>query len=177
MHEFDNKIKELAIEAIKKTKEQIDYRYADETLFGYALCTDDDVSGVYHVCCTEAWVKKKSKTDEDIGFISVEWEQSGNDSFLDMLNEVISADYENSKNNFGKHRDKRFESLVLALIEVRKLGIFEELTHLSVGSTDPSDYLEFLEMRGIDRTNPKVIADRLAEALLFEEYRKNINCE
>jgi len=80
----------------------------------------------------------------------------------------------NGSNDFGKHRDKRFESLVLALKETRELGIFEEKTHLSVGSTDPSDYLEFLEMKGIDTINSKEIADKLAEALLFEGHREKV---
>jgi len=75
MDEYDNKIKKLTVDAIKKTKSKIDSKYIGEKLFGYALCTDDDVSGVYHVCCTESWVKKESGRDEDVGFISVEWEQ------------------------------------------------------------------------------------------------------
>ncbi len=170
---MDTEITRLAIDAIKKTKAQLDEKYAGQTLFGYALCTDDDVSGVFHAACTEEWVATKSKEYDDIGYVSVDWEQSGDDSLFDPVNELVRKEYDRSSDDFCTRRDERFEELLQALVVCRADGIFDDRTHLSLGSTDPCDHLELLEMRGIDRINPKEKADELAEALGFEKYRKN----
>ena len=171
--EFDHdpKIRELARNAIRSTMQQISCDIGDEKIHGYALCTDDDVCGVYHIYCTKSWVDEKSAGYNEIGYISVEWEGQGDDSLFDPTNDLIRISYSDRESDFPAERDKRFESLVLALKDCRDLGIFDAQTHISVGSTDPSDHLEFLEMRGIDRLNKKTLADELAKALLFEKYR------
>lgn len=169
--DHDPKIRELARTAIKTTIQQITNGIGDEKLHGYALCTDDDVCGVYHIYCTKSWVNEKSAGYAEVGYISVEWEDQADDSLFDPVNNLIRAGYDDRKVDFSTERDKRFESLVLALKDCRDAGLLDSQTHISVGSTDPSDHLEFLEMRGIDRLNNKALADELAKALLFEQYR------
>lgn len=158
-------------EAIRKTKSQIDSKYSGKQLKGYALCTTDDVVGVYHVACTEDWVNERKKDYEEIGYISVEWEQSGDDAQFDLSNQLIQAHYSKNTDNFSNRRDARFECFVSALERARSERLFADHTHLSVGSTDPSDHLELLETRGIDRLNPAKLADELIDALGFHAYR------
>jgi len=43
----------------------------------------------------------------------------------------------------------------------------------SVGSADPCDRLEELEMDTVDLLNSEGLADRFAEALAYEKYRKS----
>ncbi len=171
---MDCQIKDLTntiFEAIRATKAQIDSKYAGKKLLGYALCTDDDVVGVYHVACTEDWVDERKEHYKEIGYISVEWEQSGDDTLFDSSNKIIRNHYDTVKENFPTRRDARFECCVSALEKARAEGVFENYTHLSVGSTDPCDHLEFLETKGIDRMNPPKLADELIKALGFHEYR------
>jgi len=159
------------LSAIEKTKYQIDKKYPNQKLFGYALCTTDDLSGVYHVACTSEWVNKNSKGFEEIGYISVEWEESGDDTEFDYCNSLIHESYEMNKDDFETWRDLTFQALVTALQQAREAGLFEDHTHLSAGSTDPSEHMELLETQGIDIMNPPNLADSLVNALGFSKYR------
>jgi len=172
---MNEKIKSLLVLAIKKPKEELDEKYKGDKLFGYALCTDDAVMTIYHVACTDSWVKDKEKEYKDIGYISVEWEQSGDDSHFDKAYDEIFQDYENSGHEDGSfeiNRDMRFEAMVQALKQCKEEAIFDEDTHLNVGSTDPSEHSELLQMRGIDKLNSPKLANELAKALEIEQYRE-----
>jgi hypothetical protein len=174
MIEYDEKLKSLLVSAIKKTKKELNEKYGEDKLFGYALCTDDAVTTIYHIACTNAWVKDRKSKFEEIGYISVEWEQSGDASHFDSVYDEILKNYErggHEDDSFAKYRDQRFESFVQALKQCREENIFDSETHLSAGGTDPSAHLEFLEMRGIDRINKKYLADLLANGLCLEKYR------
>ncbi|GEM_PF-4406766 len=174
MIEFNEKIKSLLVSAIKKTKAEIDKKYGKDKLFGYALCTDDTVMTIYHIACTVSWVKERAKEDKYIGYISVEWEQAGNDSHFDQAYQEIIQNYERHADHhdkFERNRNMRFEAMVQALKQCRETFIFDQETHLSVGSTDPSEYLEFLAIRAIDRINSAELANQLAKALNIEHYR------
>ena len=174
MIEYNEKLKSLLVSAIKKTKKELDDKYGADKLFGYALCTDDAVTTLYHIACTKSWVEDRKPKYEEIGYISVEWEQSGDDSHFDAAYDEILRNYESGgheDDSFEKLRDQRFESFVQALKQCREENTFDEETHLSAGGTDPSDHLELLEMRGIDRINPKALADLLAKGLCLVKYR------
>ena len=173
MNDYDNKIKDFTVKAIKEVKSQLDKQFGDDRLFGFAIGTDDDVMSIYNAACTQSWVQENSKDYESVGYIFTEWVQSGNEKLFDAAYDLILSHYEDEKHDadFGKFRDIRFESLVRALKECRDEGIFDENTLLVVGSTDPSDYLEELEMRAVDLLNNKSVADKFAKALGYSEYR------
>ena len=172
MKDYDEGIYEITIKVIKKIKSQLDKQFGEDKLFGFALATDDDVMSLYHVVCTRSWVQEKSKDYKDIGYISVEWEQSGDDRLFNPVNELLSSHYDKHEEDFFKYRDMRFTSLVQALKDCRDESIFDEDTLLSVGSTDPSPDLEALEMRAVDLLNKKNVADKFADALGYSEYHK-----
>jgi hypothetical protein len=146
-----------------------------EELFGFALCTDDDLRTVYHVACTRSWVRERDGGYPGNGFIYVEWEDSASESLFQKISDRFSklADERYpSDATWSDARDRRFEALVLALLDCRKDGLFAEDTLLCVGSTDPSEYLEALAMHAVERLNSPVIADQFAEHLGYEKHRK-----
>lgn len=149
--------------------------YAKEDLFGFALCTDDDLRTVYHVACTRSWVAERDVGYPGIGFIYVEWEDSADDSLLEKASvrftKLADERYQNDA-AWADARDKRFEALVLALMDCRKDGLFAEDTLLCVGSTDPSEHLEALTMHAVERLNSLTIANQFAEHLGYEKHRK-----
>ena len=53
------------------------------------------------------------------------------------------------------------------------MGAFDPDTLLCVGSTDPSDHLEALAMRGVDALNSAGVANKFASALGYELHRLN----
>ncbi len=145
----------------------------NNNIFGFALCTDDDVSGFYHVACTKDWVKNKEGSYPGIGYIYVEWEQSGSENIFDDSNLKISKLYNMKYPNekvWEQERDARFQTLVSALLEIRKNGLFQQDTLLAVGSTDPSDYMESLEMKAVSQLNNSSITKNFADALGYEKY-------
>jgi hypothetical protein len=139
-----------------------------EELFGFALCTDDDLRTVHHVSCTDGGYP-------GIGFIYVEWEDSASDSLFQKISDRFSKladDRYLSDAAWADARDRRFEALVLGLADCRKEGRFADDTLLCVGSTDPSDHLEALAMHAAERLNTPRIADQFAEHLGYERHRK-----
>ncbi len=160
--------------AVRQAKAEIDRRSGNSPLFGFALCTDDDVSTLYHVACTTGWVDENKEGYPDIGYIYVDWAESGDDAPFDRISTTLARLYEQDHGSdaaWASARDRRFEALVLALADCRQAGAFDDGTLLCVGSTDPSDHLEALAMNAVDRLNAPEIADRFAAALGYEEYR------
>lgn len=163
------------VDAIRRAASELRTQVGDSRLFGFALCTDDDVRTLYHVACTTDWVKEKEPSYADIGFIYVEWTLSASDAPFDAISERLAAHADQHANDedWAVARDRRFDELVLALSDCRNAGIFDPETLLCVGSTDPSDHLEALAMKAVDAVNLSAIADKFAKALGYEKYRRS----
>lgn len=158
--------------AVRQAASELQSR--DSALFGFALCTDDDVRTLYHVACTRDWVREQQVDYADIGFIYVEWTESADHAPFDAISRQFAALANDAYANdaeWAAARDRRFSLLVSALRECRDAGAFSSDTLLCAGSTDPSDHLEALAMSGVDAVNSKVIADRFATALGYEQHR------
>ena len=171
MNKYDEKIKSLAIDAIKKTKSQLDEKFGSDKLFGYSLCTDDCLMTIYHVACTNSW----AEDNKEFCHSSVEWRQSGDDTLFDQTYDEMANHYEKNDDDacefFELNRDIRYESLVQALKECRESGVFDDSTYLTVVSTDPSEDLQTLEMKAVDRINKPSLADKFGLALDIIKYR------
>lgn len=142
--------------AILESKEQIDLIFPNEKIFGFALCTDDDLSTLYHVMCTKKWVAEHSMEYSDIGYMSTEWEQSVDNSIFEKSNEMLDKLYKKAyptDSEWSRARDRRFEALVLALEKIRSQDVFDVQTLLLVSSTDPSEYLQELDIKAAIRLN------------------------
>ena len=61
---------------------------------------------------------------------------------------------------------------MLALHDCRNEGLFDPDTLLCCGSTDPSDEMEMLATRAVDRLNTAATADAFVEHLGYEEHRE-----
>lgn len=166
-------LREATAKAVRRAAQALRKRDSQGGLFGFALCTDDDVRTLYHVACTVTWVRKKEPSYPDIGFIYVEWPNAAPDGPFKTISRQLAAldDDSYSSDESESARDRRFSALVQALQDCRNEGIFDQKTLLCVGSTDPSDHLESLAMRAVDTLNSKSLADRFARALGYERHR------
>lgn len=146
-------------------------------LFGFALCTDDDVRTLYHVACTRDWVRENEGDYPEIGFIYVEWTHSADDTPFDAISRQFAAladAHYASDGAWAAARDQRFNLLVSALRDCREAGAFAPDTLLCAGSTDPSEHLEALAMSGVEAVNTADIANQFAGALGYEKHRSRL---
>ncbi len=164
-NDFD-RIEHCVYKSIEKSKRRFDEEFPNEKLRGFALCTDDDVSSLFNVACTESWILKNSKECANIGYICTEWEQSVESELFDNCNEMISNNYNlvhTSNEAWSIERDKRFDALVRALKKARKDGLFDNETLLLVSSNDASDYMEELNLKAVKILNGKDIVSKYLE--------------
>jgi hypothetical protein len=168
------KLRDATAKAVRRAAKSLHKRNSGGGLFGFALCTDDEVRTLYHVACTVGWVREKEPSYPDIGFVYVEWPDSAPDGpfkkIAQELAELDDAAYSSDQEREAA-RDRRFNALVLALQDCRNEGLFDQNTLLCAGSTDPSDHLESLAMHAVDALNIKSVADEFARALGYESYR------
>ncbi len=170
----DESLSGLVADAIRRTKLELDQQGV-KPLFGFALCTDDDVRTLFHQACSVDWVNKAALSDPDIGFIYVEWQQSGPAKLFRAASDqlgMLAAKRSWTASGWSRARDSRFGALELALADCRAEGLFSADTLLCVGSTDPSDHLELLTMRAVDRLNSSIVAQGFADALGYGQYRE-----
>ena len=168
MSDPETEIREATANAVQHAAQVLRERNPQTRFFGFALCTDDDVRTLYHVACTVNWVREKEVSYPDIGFIYVEWTDSTADEPFNTISRQLAslADQTHySDEDWAAARDGRFDALVLALLDCRNSGTFDERTLLCVGSTDPSEHLELLAMHAVDKLNSPEVADEFARAL------------
>jgi len=143
-------------------------KFGTDPIHGFALCTDNDVMTLFSAACTKSWVSEREADYEAIGYIYTEWVQNSGDSHFDAISKTVAA---LSGDSVESTVEQRFQALVSALQECRNEGLFDSDTLLCCGSTDPSDKMEWLAMRAVDRLNSKVTADLFAEHLGYEHHR------
>ena len=157
------------VTAIRKAASDLRAKHTD-LLHGFALCTDDNVMTLYCVSCTKSWVSERKEKCEAIGYIDVDWEDDTGTNYFDNISNALAK---LADNDSEAACDGRFESLVEALQQCRDEKLFDEETLLSCGSTDPSDHLEMLQMRAVDRLNKPSVADEFAKHLGCEHHRES----
>ncbi len=158
-------------DAIRKAVAEMTAELGTDRIHGFALCTDDDVMTLYPAACSKNWVAERETDYEAIGYIYTEWDQNAGDSHFGTISKAVARMAESDGG--GSARDKRFESFVLALQDCRDEGLFDPETLLCCGSTDPSDHLEMLAMRAVDRLNTAAVANLFAEHLGYENHRQD----
>jgi hypothetical protein len=155
----------LVTEAIRTAATDLGGAFGKSELFGFALCTDDDVRTLYHVACTKHWVKDRG--DPDTGYLYTEWTQGAkSDSFESLSQEVGRlADIRYPTDaEWARARDERFEALARSLLECRRDEVFEATMFLCVGSTDPSKHMKQLAIDAVERLNSAETAQQAKEA-------------
>ena len=133
------------VDAIRQAANEAYEKNAKETIFGFGICTDDDVGSVYHVYATRPWVSEREPDYPEIGLISVEWSQASDDTLFlavsKMFQEWAANDHATPNSSFDEDRTVRFRALVEAMKICRDEGLFDARTLLSVSSTDPDDLM------------------------------------
>ncbi|NNG43574.1 DUF4303 domain-containing protein [Pseudoalteromonas sp. NEC-BIFX-2020_002] len=154
------KLKDLIKAASKATFENLKIKHLNETLTGYALCTDDGAMTIYHIATTQQWAEKGGNFE--LEFSPVQWQYSDNGSFFDEAYELIMKrverqDDEENEGKFQELVDRTFSIFVSALLELRAEGVFSESVFLSVLSTDPSDHMLELENKANRELNSSLL--------------------
>lgn len=173
----EQQIRVATAKAVQEAARVLRDRNPKDRLFGFALCTDDDVRTLYHVACTLDWVRAKEVSYPDIGYIYVEWSDSAPEGPFNTISKQLAAlaDHNDSSDEHrAAARNRRFEALVLALQDCRNSGTFDPETLLCVGSTDPSYDLEKLAMRAVEKLNAPNVADQFARALGYQGHRSGL---
>ncbi len=143
--DFDQ-LKNLVKSASRETFINLQHRYRDEGLNGFALCTDDSVMTIYHMASTEKW----SDNHAEFRYSPVEWRLTDNDRLFDPAYELIMARVERQydeqyEDKFEQLVDLTFNSFVTALYELKQEGVIPDTVFLTVMSTDPGDHMLELE--------------------------------
>ena len=171
--EYDE-LRRLTADAVRQAQAELARQFGADRLHGFALCTDDDVSTLFHTACTRSWVEEREPKYEGIGCIYVEWEQTASDTLFESASELVAglANAEQADEEaWAAARDRRFAALVRGLQDCRDAGLFDADALLCCGSTDPSEHLEALAMQAVDRLNQPAAADQFAEHLGYEHHR------
>ena len=167
MVEFEA-FRQHAVEAIRVAAAEACQTVDKDAIFGFALCTDDDVETIYHAYATRQWVADHEDGYPEIGFISVEWAQSSSDHLFLPLSQTLrvwAATDERRAPDFDAGRSMRFQALVEAMKLCRDEGLFDTHTLLCVGSTDPDGLMERLAGNAGRLLNNEAIATAYCRAL------------
>ena len=158
IHAVDRNLIDLVKEAVRRTVAVMRKLHPDESLVGYALCTDDGLETLLCMVVTDTAIA--SSTDPDLLYTPTDWPYEPEPTVLDRANEYLRT-LGAAASGLRAHVDEAFASLVVALAELRAEGLFEPSVFLSALSTDPSDYLETLETESVATLNaPDIVTGR-----------------
>ena len=169
MFDVHENLRRCTVDAIRKACVDMANEYGSDKLAAFALCTDDDVMTLYSVACTQSWVREREPDYAGIGCIYVEWDQTAGGSHFDAISTTVAA----LAGDDGSTARQRFDAIALALGDARNEGLFDSDVLLCCGSTDPSDEMEMLAMRAVDRLNANTTANAFAKHLGYERHREN----
>ena len=152
--EFINTVKM----AIRRSVRAVETKFPNETLSGYALCTDDGLETLLYYAITREALH--SSSDADLLFCPTDWPYTLDSESFDEGDKELRNRAESAK-DIREHIDSSFGLLVDALSEMRKEGVFGDDVFLSVLSTDPSEYLEMLENMSVEKLNQtSIVSER-----------------
>ncbi len=168
MTNIHEKLRKSTAAAIRKAHADMCTEFGSDHIHGFALCTDDDVMTLFSAACTRSWVEEREADYDAIGYIYTEWDQDSGDRHFNAVSRTVAK---MARDEEGSTPEQRFEAFVLALEDCRNEGLFHQDTLLCCGSTDPSEEMEMLAMRAVDRLNSIATADLFAKHLGYEELR------
>lgn len=139
--------------AIRRSLADFHEQHADETLAGYAICTDDCLMTIFWVASTREHMN--AVTDDCLRYSAVEWPYGYQSDAFDEAQLELARRYDASSGGaeFSKHVIGSFWAIVEALNRVRSSGELGQDVLVYALSTDPSEFLELLERRGVEYLN------------------------
>lgn len=158
---LENLVRDGALEALAAL--QSDSK--SDVLMAFALCTDDDVSTLFHVGCTKSFYESCGMAD--VEFLPTEWIQTGDcqPAALDAANALLQerARGDDVRESWQAIRDQDFSALVRGLAAARLISAVDPNVFLSVISTDPGPHILAAETAGILQLNPLKVVRRWRE--------------
>jgi len=124
-----------------------------ESLNGYAIITDDDLSAIGYCASTNEYTNRQAEAY--VRFEPVDWDYNDGVEAFDDPRTLLRANYDATTTDdlFRSHVDTSFATLVAALRELKAEGLFGDEVFLTVISTDPSAHLEMLECHAVRTLN------------------------
>ena len=159
---FRREVKDAVIRLHAKLRTQLE----NEPLFGFALCTDDDVVTLYQAACTASWFKSRSSKSVEEAYNYNDWplELENHEelyravAMMQASHDQYSVDEE--EDLWAQARDERVFGIAAALEECREEGLFDDSVLLCMGSTDPLNRrVAELSMQAVKRMNSPAIAE------------------
>ena len=136
-------------DTVRRTVATLEDRQPQETLAGYALLTDDDVTTLTSAAVTEEALALDASGD--LLFCPTDWPYQQESASFALASQTLRATDRGDASR--KRADLAFATLVQALVDLRAEGLFSAGVFLSVLSTDPSPHLEELERSSVQRLN------------------------
>ena len=158
MSSYGDILKQSTKVAIQHSLCRVLASHAGETLNGYAIVTDDDLSALGYFASTIEYTAQQAEAF--VRFEPVDWDYNDGVEAFDDPRALLVANYAaaDTVDLFRFHVDTSFAALVEALRELKAEGLFRDDTFLTVISTDPSDHLEMLECHAVRSLNaPELI--------------------
>lgn len=107
----------------------------DEPLGGYALCVDDSLRSLFHMATSADLLFREGS---ELRFVPVDWDCEDGSGAFDAANAALE-ELADEASDYPAHIRLAFASLVDALDDVRKSGLFAPGVTLLVTSTDPGE--------------------------------------
>jgi hypothetical protein len=144
--------------AVRRSIATLNRNHPGETLAGYALLTDDELSTLLYSSVTREALR--SSSDPDLLFTPTDWPYEDEpDAFRSLSAELKKRSTESS--DFLAHVSGAFSDLEQALAELRGENAFGSDVYLSVISTDPNEYtLERAEAAIVKLNSPEIARAR-----------------
>lgn len=151
-------------DALRRVLPLLSRSHPGERISGFALCTDDSLSTLFHVASTREFVARSRAPF--VEFVPVEWKYADGAEHLEEANKILESRYRaTTKESFPAHVDQSFREMAAALQELKAEGLFDETVFLTVCSTDPGPELEEMETSVVTLLNSKEVADRWMHAM------------
>ncbi len=149
-----------------------------DALIAFALCTDDDVSSVFHVGCTENYMRTHAMAD--VLYLPNEWLQTGEVDPPELRS--LSGQFQQrsrrlSGDAWAAARDADFAALADGLARARVDAGINDTVWLTVMSTDPSAHMSELEEGFLLRLNPSEVVRKWRQWRLGEASRWLVRLE
>jgi len=141
----DLELKNAIKRAVLGSLSVMERAHPSDKIIGYALCTDDGLSTVFHAANTPQALARASNPSET-QFVPVDWPYDEGAELFDDANQILVDGLKQATmpESFEQHVDSSFAQIVAALRELREEGIFGPDVFLWVTSTDPGDRLRTL---------------------------------
>lgn len=140
--ELHQSLPSLVAKEVRSATKRLFDGFDKDNIWGFALCTTDDVSSVTSVGSTKKWIEEKRNENPDVGVSPSEWSmETMRDDYEELNEKLRKLSIMNSCNDMTwlDEVERVFLGLVDGLKLIRDEGYFSTDTMLFVHGLDPND--------------------------------------